>query len=89
MKTFFGIYRGVVTSTADSLHIGRVQVQVPAVCGTALAWALPCFPVFSLEVPKAGTGVWVMFEEGDPARPVWLGLLPGEIASPYDRPPGT
>ncbi len=87
MAGFFGIYRGVVVSTADSLQIGRVQVQVPGVCGTALAWALPCLPVFSAEVPRAGSGVWVMFEEGDPARPVWLGLLPGDFTTPWDRPP--
>lgn len=76
MVTFFGIYRGVVMSTEDSLRHGRVQVQVPAVSGTALAWALPCQPAGHPEVPKVGSGVWVMFEGGDPSRPVWMGVRP-------------
>ncbi len=76
MAAFYGIYRAVVTSTEDSLRLGRVQVQVPGVCGTALAWALPCLAVHPPESPKVGSGVWVMFEGGDPARPVWMGVLP-------------
>jgi uncharacterized protein involved in type VI secretion and phage assembly len=76
MSALHGIYRGVVMSTADSLHCGRVEVQVPGVSGTALAWALPCQPVGHPAVPKVGSGVWVMFEGGDPSRPVWMGVLP-------------
>jgi uncharacterized protein involved in type VI secretion and phage assembly len=73
---FHGIYRGVVMSAADSLGRGRVQVQVPEVSGQALAWALPCQPVALPPAPKVGSGVWVMFEGGDPSRPVWMGVLP-------------
>jgi hypothetical protein len=80
MVEFFGLYRGIVTSTADSLRLGRIQVQVPEVSGTALAWALPCVPVQSVGVPRAGSTVWVIFEGGDPSRPVWMGILPGEPA---------
>ncbi len=76
MATFHGIYRGVVMSTEDSLHSGRVQVQVPGVSGAAVAWALPCHPVGHPVPPKAGSAVWVMFEGGDPSRPVWMGVLP-------------
>lgn len=76
MAAFYGIYRAVVTNTQDSLCCGRVQVQVTAVSGMALAWALPCLPFHLPDAPKVGSGVWVMFEGGDPARPVWMGVLP-------------
>ena len=76
MATFYGIYRGVVMSTEDALRRGRVQVQVPGVSGTAVAWALPCQPASHPDSPKVGTGVWVMFEGGDPSRPVWMGICP-------------
>jgi phage gp45-like len=76
MATFHGIYRGVVMSTEDSLRRGRVQVQVPGVSGAAVAWALPCQPVGHPVAPKVGSGVWVMFEGGDPSRPVWMGVFP-------------
>lgn len=38
---------------------------------------VPATPEHSphVRVPKAGDGVWVMFEAGDPDLPVWLGIF--------------
>ncbi|WP_426955978.1 phage baseplate assembly protein V [Muricoccus radiodurans] len=82
MTQFHGLYRATVTGTADPMKQGRVQVTVPDT-GTAGEWALPCRTPGSViagrrfmdRVPTMGATVWVMFEAGDPARPVWLGIL--------------
>lgn len=76
MNSHFGIHRAVVTSTADPLQSRRLQVRVPAVLGEQAVWAEPCVPPGSRAMPKAGATVWVPFEEGDPTRPVWVGVKP-------------
>ncbi len=74
---FFGKYRGTVTNNSDPLMIGRVQAHVPGVIdGDDGRWAMPCAPAWSvghLAVPAVGTGVWIEFEGGDPALPIWSG----------------
>jgi type VI secretion system (T6SS) baseplate-like injector VgrG len=72
-----GKHRGVVTNNVDPQNIGRVQVQVPSV-PEASGFALPCVPyagngVGFLAIPPIGANVWVEFEEGDAARPIWSG----------------
>jgi uncharacterized protein involved in type VI secretion and phage assembly len=53
-----------------------MQVQVPAVGGNdALSWAEACVAWPATLVPQIGAAVWVMFEAGDPSRPVWVGTL--------------
>ena len=76
MAQLFGIYRAVVVSAADPAGQRRLLVTVPEVLGTAV-WALPCVPAGSRAIPRAGTVVWVQFEAGDAARPVWVGTRPG------------
>lgn len=68
-----GIYRGTVLNAADPTGTGRVQVMVGAVGGQTSGWALPCEPMPQM---KVGDAAWVMFEGGDPSRPVCLGRLP-------------
>jgi len=70
---FFGIYRGIVSENIDPESLMRLRVQVPAVLGTQEIWALPCITPGTSVIPPIGQGVWVMFENGDPARPVWMG----------------
>ena len=76
---YFGKYRGLVAAaTPDPTLRGRVQVQVPAVLGAAIVWAMPCVPYAGKGVgvhmlPPAGAGVWVEFEAGDPSYPIWSG----------------
>ena len=68
----YGIYRGTVVNTADPLMKGRLQINVPSQAFGA-SWAEPCREFKSTATPTIGTPVWVMFEAGDPARPVWMG----------------
>jgi len=76
MNTYRGIYRAVVTDDGDPLRLRRLKVQVPAVTGAGESlWASACVPAGSRRQPKVGTGVWVMFEGGDPAHPVWIGMV--------------
>jgi hypothetical protein len=45
-KRFFGIYRGVVTDTADPKGLGRVRLTVPQILGKAVtSWAWPIIGV--------------------------------------------
>lgn len=72
-----GIYRGVVVANNDPVGKGRVRLRVPQLLGkTPTDWAWPKnVSSVSVSPPKVGTGVWVMFEGGDPAFPVWVGTF--------------
>lgn len=80
-----------VEAFGDGAFLGRILVSVPAVLdeeGVAhQVWARPCFPPGHFYYPQAGDCVWVAFEGGDPAAPVWLGVFytrerpPGQAAS--------
>jgi len=77
---YFGKYRGTVAGNVDDTDRGRLEVQVPAVLGAAVVWALPCVPYAGAGVgfyalPEPGTAIWVEFEAGDPSFPVWSGCF--------------
>jgi uncharacterized protein involved in type VI secretion and phage assembly len=82
----YGKYRGTVIQNMDPQQIGRVLVQVPDVLGTQPPnWAMPCVPVAGIQagvfvVPPIGSQVWVEFEQGDPAHPIWTGGFWGSAA---------
>lgn len=69
------IYKGVVTQTADPEGLGRLKAQVPQLFGPQETdWAWPAQPnIRSIVSLEPGDPVWIMFESGDPAHPVWLG----------------
>lgn len=83
-----GRYRGEVTDVDDPKGIGRVRLLVPEVLmDVQSGWALPAFAVTGdgsgmFAVPPIGAGVWVEFESGDTARPVWVGGWFAEGAVP-------
>lgn len=77
MPGYYGIYRGRVVSSADPLGARRVQVNIPAVLGVEAGWAMLCAPFGGNSAgPSPGASVWVMFEAGDPERPVVMGAIP-------------
>jgi hypothetical protein len=70
---FYGIYRGVVYGVDDPLSKNRIRVQVPQLLADyPTQW---CWPVgvVGTALPEVGDGVWIQFEGGDPAFPVWSG----------------
>jgi hypothetical protein len=74
---FFGTYRGVVVDTSDPLNQNRVKLRIPQVLAnevTDWAWFVNT-PGNNLVLPKAGDGVWVQFEGGDPSYPIWIGTF--------------
>lgn len=88
---YFGKYRGLVSDNQDPQNLCRIKAQVPEVLGEVIsAWALPCTPYAGngsgqFTVPPAGAGVWIEFEAGDPARPVWTGCWWGSDQLPKDN----
>ena len=75
--SFPGIYRAMVTNANDPVGEGRVQVHVPSMM-VAGAWAPPCGDYKGVTKPPVGATVWIMYEGGDPSRPVWMGCWPGK-----------
>lgn len=78
---FIGKYRGVVMHNDDPQHLLRIRARVPDVYGDQESgWALPCLPMASsgaglTVVPPVGAWVWIEFERGDPAYPIWTGCF--------------
>ena len=85
-KRYFGKYRGTVINNVDPMQIGRIQAIVPDVSGVVpTSWAMPCLPGAGINaglytVPQIGSGVWIEFEQGDPDRPIWVGVYWGTAA---------
>ena len=75
----YGKYRGVVADVEDPHLRGYIRARVPGVYGDAESpWAAPAAPFAGaghglVAIPEVGDGVWIEFEAGDPARPIWSG----------------
>lgn len=79
-RKFYGKYRGIIINNLDPLQQGRIQAIVPNVEDMIpTSWAIPCFPITGnghsiFKVPPIGTGIWIEFEEGNPDKPIWVGV---------------
>lgn len=91
---YYGTYRALVLNNEDDQNQGRIFVHIPYVQTGIKAWAYPksigggLGYGFKYLMPPKGEFVWVEFEYGDPARPVWSyhpwaqGEMPEELKSP-------
>jgi len=73
-RTLCGLHQGRVVDDQDPENRARLRVESPAVTG-GQAWAMPCRSPGTTGLPPIGQSVWLGFEAGDPARPVWLGVV--------------
>lgn len=79
------LMRGIVVDNDDPKKMGRVRIRIPSIHGRKelvkkedLPWAYPCFPVASYNsgmfiLPEVGSRVWLLFEDGDLNKPVYIG----------------
>lgn len=77
--TYPGLYVGRVEAVEDEADLGRIKVSIPSIFGRTAPefqiWARPCFPYGHFFVPNEGDKVWIIFENGNPRNPVWLGIF--------------
>ncbi len=90
-QRYYGKYRGVVQDNEDPRGMGRIRALVPEVLDDQVTpWALPCAPFAGAgagqyTIPAVESGVWIEFEAGDPARPLWIGGWWAEGQAPEDN----
>jgi uncharacterized protein involved in type VI secretion and phage assembly len=83
-----------VTDNVDPSNLGRIKAKVPRLADDLeLGWALPAFAYGGsseqglFAVPDVGAGVWIEFEEGDLAYPIWTGTWYGSGMIPESATP--
>ena len=91
---FYSIYRGMVMDNDDPNHMNSLQVAIPEIQGGIIVWALPfgqhggLKTGFKYLAPEIGDTVYVMFEYGNPSKPLWtyhgfgLEQIPEELDGP-------
>ncbi len=88
MAADFALHRAIVDSNGDPMRAYRLLVHIPD-RGGAAQWASPSVPYTddprTIALPPAGATVWILFEDGDMARPVWIGWQPGAAPSRHRR----
>jgi hypothetical protein len=91
MQPHYGKFRGTVTDNNDPNNQGRLKASVPAVLHDVdSGWALPAAPyagdgVGTWTIPPVGAGVWIEFEAGDVAFPIWTGCWWAGDQRPKDQ----
>jgi len=97
---FTGIYIGLVVDNDDPKKLGRLKISIPSVYGNIekedLPWAEPCFPYGHNDkgiffIPELNSLISVMFINGSPYKPLWLGaifreeenVVPSEVKDVY------
>jgi hypothetical protein len=88
-RRFHGKYRATVLQNVDPAQRGRLTLTIPDVFGLVPSpWAEACVPLAGptgppmgvYMIPPIGAGVWVEFENGDPAYPIWVGCRWGAVS---------
>jgi hypothetical protein len=90
----YGKYRGIVTDNQDPDGLGRLRARVPFLLDDVeTGWALPCAPYGGagnqglFMVPDKEASVWIEFERGHLAYPVWSGTWWGDGEVPESATP--
>lgn len=90
-QKYSGFYRGEVKDNNDPLKRGRCKVEIypmfKGITTADLPWSIPAYPIFEgagsgvgyFAVPKIGTFVYCVFEEGDPNSPIMLFEAPDGV----------
>jgi hypothetical protein len=88
---FYGKYRGIVLEALTGDDLGKLKVSVPDVLADKPGVAWPCVPFAGPShgfvcIPEKNDGVWIEFEGGNPAQPIWVGCWWGsdDMPSPAD-----
>lgn len=90
-RLYFAKYRGIVIDTQDPEKRGRIRAQVPEIFeDSEIGWAHPAVPYSGNQtgfhmIPSVGSNVWIEFEAGDSARPIWSGGWWGAGELPLDQ----
>ena len=81
----YGKYAAVVDRVDDPKSVGRLTAKVPEIFGEDMVsgWAMPAAPIGGgkdrgfFALPQRGDTIWIEFEAGDIARPIWSGSFWG------------
>jgi hypothetical protein len=93
---YYSIYRAKVDSNVDPENQGRIKIIVEAFGSTTplLEYAYPITPFASKDAgmffpPESGDQVYVMFENGNPRLPMYLGgwWMKGDLPSSFKKEP--
>jgi hypothetical protein len=72
---YFGKYSAIVNDNVDPDKLGQLKVEVPAVFPEGeIVVARPALPYGVFFLPEVGVNIWVEFEGGDTALPLWTGV---------------
>jgi len=74
-RRFYGVYRGIVVDNKDPEGLFRLKLKIPQVLYDQISdWVWASFQPGSGNItPPVDSGVFVMFEGGDPSFPIWMG----------------
>lgn len=83
----YGKKKAIIYDIHDPKMIGRIRVKCPDVYGESLSdWCMPCFMPNSFPPISEGDVVYIEFENGDPAYPIWCGWIPKGAGSSTQAP---
>lgn len=87
---YYSLYPAVVVDNKDPKKRGRLKIAVPQLtAGVINKWAHPVTSITGknsgfISVPEKDANIWIVFRNGDPRFPIWLGGWWLEEGAPAD-----